>query len=142
MLLVTVAPCLVCGLCGLGSIGVVSYQSASTRRMDAYQIARNTVRVSEELQQVIGQPIDAVESMLLPAQGQLVKTERGTNVAIVTFYVEGPRGRAKVTAQAHEQENDWRLDQLEAQPLGHDPIVIVTPRDQGRPWQLDTEPSP
>jgi len=137
--LVTVAPCLVCGL---GGLGLLSFSSSNARRMDAYQIALDTVRGSEDLQAVIGQPIEEVESLLMPAQGRQAKTEEGTIVASVTFYVEGPKGRAKVTAQAYEKNDDWRLNQLEAEPVGHEPIVIVQTREQEREQRFGAEPSP
>ena len=138
VLLVTVAPCLVCGL---GSFGLLSFSSAYVRRMDAYQLALDTVRGSEDLQQVIGQPIEEVDSVMA-AQGRLSKTDEGTMVALVTFVVEGPKGRAKVTAQAHAQDDDWRLDQLKAEPVGHQPIVIVQTQEQERERRFGTDRSP
>lgn len=143
VLLVTIAPCAVCGLCGFGSFGVLSVTSSYARRMDAYQIALDTVRGSEDLQQVIGQPIEEVDSVMA-AQGRLSKTDEGMIVAAVKFVVEGPKGRAKVTAQAHTRslDDDWRLDQLKAEPVGHQPIVIVQTQEQERARRLGTEPSP
>jgi hypothetical protein len=138
VLLVTVAPCLVCGL---GTYGLLTFSSSFVRRMDAYQLALETVRASEDLQQVIGQPIEEVESVMA-VQGRLGKSEEGTPVANLTFYVDGPKGRAKVTAQAYVKNNDWQLDELKAEPVGHDPIVIVQSREQERERRLGAEPSP
>ena len=138
VLVVTVAPCLVCGL---GGYGLLSFSSSYLRRLDAYQLALETVCASEDLQAVIGQPIEEVESVMA-VQGRLGKSEEGTPVANLTFYVDGPKGRAKVMAHAFVKNDDWHLNQLEAQPIGHDPIVIVQSQEQERERRLGSEPAP
>jgi hypothetical protein len=40
------------------------------------------------------------------------------------------------------KNNDWQLDELKAEPVGHDPIVIVQSREQERERRLGAEPSP
>ncbi|MBX9791454.1 MAG: hypothetical protein K2Y37_21240 [Pirellulales bacterium] len=129
MLAASITPVALCGLCGLGCLGLMRFSSTAVRHMEPYRLALDTIQGSGDLQRVIGEPIEADDSFLAAARARLSKTEDGVNQAEIFFVVVGSRGRANVAAIAFEKDDYWRLSQLEALPVGGERMVILAPTD-------------
>ena len=130
VLAASITPVALCGLCGLGCLGLMRFSSTAVRHMEPYRLALETVQGSGDLQRIIGEPIEAEDSFLAAARARLSKTEDGANQAEIFFVVVGLHRRANVAAKAIEKDDYWRLSQLEALPVGGERMVILAPSDE------------
>ena len=78
----------------------------------SFHLALQTVQKDPQVIQALGEPVDDASSLLLPPTGnENMQGERGD--ANWWFDVKGPKGRARVFAQAKCLGGRWSLNMLE-----------------------------
>jgi hypothetical protein len=98
----------------LGIAGWMAYIQVK-KSAPSFHLALQTVQKDPQVMQVLGEPVDDASSLLLPPSGnENVEAERGE--ASWWFDIQGPKGRARVFAQASRLGGNWSLTMLEVTP--------------------------